>query len=203
MSWKPSSEAQLVLRQIGYPSTLIETAIAEYQSAISKRPGYCMSRDHDFVTFLRTRFFRQSVVIEAKHRKIGLWQPTTLQYKELEDLGYWKEVIDNQLSHFIFDGNQSTEIVISKYGLFKDYLQRRVPIANLDISNWRPSKSLTATIFTELIVYEEDFDLFFVDFLALAKKRGVESHLLPRFFFSFIKKNQVKIWNKGFARKQG
>ncbi len=202
MSWKPSSETLLVLKQIGYPGDLLETAIIKYQKGIAQYPNYCMKRDHDFVTFLRAKFFRYSIVIETKHRTIGGWIPTNEQIAELEEMGYWKEAIDNQLSHFIFDGADNVQVVISRYGLFKDYIQRRIPLTNLDHSTWIPSKALVATVFTELIVYEEDFDLFFVEFLEAAEKRGVAPNLLPRFFFNFIKKNQVKIWEKGFARKQ-
>lgn len=200
MSWAPSSETLLVLKQVGYSRKLLETAITEYQKNISRFSISSLNADNEFFSFLRRNWPRESNEVDARHRSVSGFLLTKAQLKELIGLGYWLEVVDNQLAHFVLDENQHNPIIVSRYGLFKDYLKRRVPLGNLSPESWYPTKALVGTIFTELLVNEKDFDLFFDNFLEAVERRDVATHLLPRFFFNFVKKNQKKIRELGAVR---
>jgi len=193
--WRPSSETLLVLKQAGYPQAVLNEAVSLYQEILEKYPQYSSRTNKGFVSFLRTKFVKHAIEVEAKFTKIGFWIPTPQQYKQLEEEGYWVEIIDNQLSQFIFNGNPNREIIISKFAFFQNFLRRRVPLEGIELAAWYPSKALVAAVFIDRLVYEEDFHLFFQHFRASAERRAVTPDLIPRFFYNYIKKNEAKIWS--------
>jgi hypothetical protein len=202
MPWTPSDETLRVLKQVGYSDQLLGKSIVDYRKGGSGFPSRRTNTDHDFFSFLRHTLPLESTSIEARLQSLSGFSLTKLQSEELIGMGYCSEIIDNQVAHFVLEECQNGAAIVSRYGLFKDYLKRRIPLSSLDPASWYPSKALVGTIFTELLVNENEFNLFFDSFLAAVEKRNVASYLLPTFFFNFIKKNQRKIMDMGAALRR-
>lgn len=200
--WEPDSETMLVLQQAGYSQEILNQALGRYQNYCTNMPEYYEKTDKDFVLFLRSTWIDQSLAVENKINDLKTWRPTARENEKLHELGYWPELIENQLSFFVEQGNHNGRVIISKFALFKSFIRHRVPVNNITLENWYPSKALIATIYTELLVYEDTFIYFFDIFLQLAEEKSVPGHLVPRFFYSFIKKNQTKILQMAAARVQ-
>lgn len=199
MHWSPGDETLLVLNQIGYPRILLKKAKESYLELSEKYPNFYIKTDQDFVAHLRVKWFKESILIEGKYRKLKFWIPSKEEYQVMEQEGYWKEAIDNQLSEFIFSINN---IAISRFGLFKHYLKKQIPLHDISLSTWYPSKALIGIVLTELFIHESDYDLFFSNFLEVAGRKEVDGYLLPKFFFNFIKTNKLIISEKSLARKR-
>ena len=191
--WAPSNETLRVLMQVGYGKEIIDEEVVNYNRVAVNYPGVVQLSDKDFVLELRTKQFHKSQRIEQKFSIIGSWVPTNEEYEELKTAGYCKQIIDNQLGYFVLSRADSSRIIHSKFRLFKNYLQRKIPTQGIGIESWYPTEPLKSAISTELLVDENDYALFFDLFIAAFDKSSAENHHIPTFFFNFIKKNQAQI----------
>lgn len=188
----PKTETLTVLEQAGYSKADIENAVTEYGSMASRYPDLVVPTDKDFAIFFTSKFAAQSSSVDRVLYGGDVWAPGNVELKTLEGEGYWREIISAALLDY-YSKPRRPRGVISKFALFRAYLRRLEPLKAMPISQWYPSNYLCRLIENEFAITPASYVAFMTHFLELAERKQVQGHLVPRFFFNFVKQNQNRI----------
>lgn len=188
----PNSETLTVLEQAGYSKRDIQNAVAEYGSMASSYPDLVVPTDKDFAVFFTSKFAAQSSSVDRVLYGSDVWAPGNAELKTLEGEGYWREIVSAALLDY-YSKPRRPNGVISKFALFRSYLRRLEPLATIPISQWYPSNYLCRLIENEFGIGVTSYSVFMPHFLNLAEHKQVQEHLIPRFFFNFVKHNRDRI----------
>lgn len=188
----PNTETLTVLEQAGYSKTDIQNAVVEYGSMVNSYPDLVEPTDKDFAIFFTSKFAVQSRSVDRLLYGSDVWAPGNAELKTLEGEGYWREIISAALLDY-YSRPRRPNGVISKFALFRSYLRRLEPLAPVPISRWYPSSYLCRLIENEFGIDVKTYSLFMGHFQGLAECKQVQEHLVPRFFFNFIKHNRNRI----------
>lgn len=188
----PNTETLTVLEQAGYSKADIANAVAEYGSMASSYPDLVVPTDKDFAMFFTSKFAVQSSSVDRVLYGSDVWAPGNAELKTLEGEGYWREIISSALLDY-YSRPRRPKGVISKFALFRSYLRRLEPLKATPISQWYPSNYLCRLIENEFSITPTSYVAFMTHFLQLAERKHVQEHLVPRFFFNFVKQNRNRI----------
>lgn len=188
----PDTETLTVLEQAGYSKEDIKNAVAEYASMASSYPDLVVPTDKDFALFFTTKFSVQSSLVDRVLYGSDIWAPGNAELKTLEGEGYWREMISSALLDY-YSKPRSPKGAISKFALFRSYLRRLEPFKAMPISQWYPSNYLCQLIEKEFAITPASYVSFMTHFRELAERKHVQEHLVPKFFFNFVRQNQKQI----------
>jgi hypothetical protein len=190
--YTPSAETINVLKQAGYHPKTLKSAIKEFAGLQEKFSDLIGTTDKEFFTYLKTKYIKESIVIDNNLDSGTSWRPGKEEIKKLEEEGYWREIIMDVLGDFLFRPERRG-IVISRFAVFRSYLRNRFPLESVDTITWEPNPLLKKLIWQDLAVQNKTYDSFMPYFRQLAIKKRVSGKLLPKFFYNFVKRNQTRI----------
>jgi hypothetical protein len=185
--WSPSEETLKIVSQAGYSESTISNAVIQYREFAQENPTLALKTDKDFYLYLRTLYIDESEKVEKRFKRVGVkWRPSEQEITKLLELGYWNDLVDNQLMFFALQEDEEYRIIKSRFNVFRAYLSRRIPIPLLysDIETWAPTKVLLAyfnaelgvapkTIFNKISGFKEEF-----------LKTGNSAQYLPMYIYS-------------------
>ena len=194
--YTPSEETVNVLRQAGYDSALLASAIEEFADLQMRFSTLVDATDKGFFTHVKTKYVKESMAVDKNLNPGTSWRPGNEEIKTLEGEGYWQALINDALGDFLFR-SQPPGIVISRFALFRSYLRRYFPLASAeepaDVLKWEPAPFLKKLIWQKLTIKSETYHFFLSYFRQLAVKKQVPGKLLSRSFYHFVERNQEKI----------
>lgn len=196
--FRPSEETLIVLQQSGFPKGIITEVLLDYLDCLKQYPDLWEGSDKDFVLYLRSKHVRLSSKIETRLNGFGFWTPSDSQVKKLIGEGYWREIIGHLLLDFVVQPLPN-KIVVSKFGYFHHYLRRVLPLTDLCIERWKPNSVLRSSIAQLYGINENHESLYLEHFKTTVVQKKVPAHLIPRFYFNFVKMNTKRIVANNYA----
>ena len=194
--WQPSVESMRVLSQIGYLTEQIEQCCEEYTSLLLEYPELVEANDRAFAVHLAARFPKDSARVQHTLSNQSQWMPSFQQLVLLEREGYWKEVISSQLLDFKIDNLSQRNVIESKYGAFRAFLRKNVPLPLSASIDWYPSQALQALIANTFSVEPPHYSTFWSHFEQCFERTGRASADKPKFFFRYVEANRNPIERK-------
>lgn len=168
---------------------------------VSQYPDLVAPTDKDFALFFTSKFPVQSSSVDRVLFGGDVWAPGNAELKTLEGEGYWREIIAAALLNYYSKPRRPIG-VISKFALFRSYLRRLEPLTATPLSHWYPSNYLCRLIESEFAISTTTYSVFMPHFLQSAARKEVPKHLVPRFFFNFVKHNRNRIQDLTFNQPQ-
>ena len=202
--YTPSEETVNVLRQAGYDSALLASAIEEFAELQTRFSTFVDATDKGFFIHVKTKYVKDSIAVDKNLNPGTSWRPGNEEIKALEGEGYWQALIDDALGDFLFRP-QAAGIVISRFALFRSYLRRYFPLESAeepsDMMAWEPAVFVKKLIQQNLTIKSEAYPFFLPYFRQLAIKKQVPGKLLSRSFYYFVERNQQRIAGHRYSQR--
>ncbi len=188
MSWKPSDECLRVIRQLGVKEKDLNILVEKYSDLADEYTDLIVKSDNDF--FQWSTIWNDGLRKNVQGlKKIGVCVSDDV-ISELEEEGYWKELIGNIASKAI--EAYANDVVISRKALFKSIVRRRVKLPEtwLAVSLWRPGRDITDVIYENNRFKNVRFDSELEFFKSRAQTMNINPQFVPRAFFYYITKEK-------------
>lgn len=180
-------ESRLVLNQIGYDRSVVDTAIEDYRNLCITYPDLVEPSKQGFILYFRAKYSQESAEVQKSLFGNSLWTPGYKEVKALEEEGYWREAISAAHVEWLCLKKGRAGQSISPFGQFRYFLRKQMPLPISIEDNWVPNGFLRRLIKETILLSRPFPDDILTGIVSQAREQSIKPAYLPRYCYQYFK----------------